>query len=100
MSTYLVEIIRDSLADFVGRVADEEAGASEFVDNRIATLDNQLVNLATFRELAPGQVPQPPTFAELGHGPAGQMPVWTGVVMIGSKNLAVSLFRSPEGGTP
>jgi hypothetical protein len=97
MSTYMVEIIRDSLAGFEQRVREEEAGASEFSGNQISALDNQLANLASFRPLPAGQRLNPPSFVEIGAMPAGEVPAWTGVVMIGATNLAVSMFRRAQG---
>jgi hypothetical protein len=92
MKTYLVEILRDSLGDFQERVRDEEAGASKFIDNQLATLDGKLTNLSTFERLKAGQLPDLPTFAEIG-AVAGA-PLWTGVVLVGAKTLAVTLHRS------
>lgn len=93
MSTYLVEIIRDTLTDFQERVRDEEAGASAFAGNRVVSLDGDLVNLATFTTLPVGQLPEPASFAEVGSLPAGATPLWTGVVLLGATTMAVSLFR-------
>ncbi len=93
MSTYLVEIIRDTLTDFQDRVRDEEAGASAFAGNRVVSLDGGLVNLASFTTLPVGQLPMPASFAEVGSLPADAVPLWTGVVLLGTTTAAVSLFR-------
>jgi hypothetical protein len=91
--TYLVEIVRPDLDGFTNRVANEEAGASEFVDSRVQALDGRPTNLATFRELGPGELLDPPRFLRLGQGPADGRALWTGVVLIGGLNVAVQLFR-------
>lgn len=96
MSTFLVEIIRDSLADFQERVADEEAGACEFSDNQVASEGNRPANLATFRRLGAGTLLAPARFAGIGAGPPGEVPRWTGVVVIGAEVLAVSMYRSGQ----
>jgi hypothetical protein len=92
-TTYLVEIVRDSLDGYTNRVRNEEAGAASFVDNRVASLDGHMVNLATFEELAPGEVPPEPSFVRLGELPAGKQAAWTGVVLIAGRNTAVQMFR-------
>ena len=91
--TYNVEIIRDQLADYENRVQNEEAGASKFVDNQVASIDGVMVNVATFEELSVGQVPDSPTFVKLGGVPAGKQPEWTGVVLLKGRNTAVQMFR-------
>jgi hypothetical protein len=97
-TTYFVEIVRDSLDGYTNRVRNEEAGASSFVDNRVASLDGHMVNLATFEELAPGEVPDEPTFVKLGAVPGGAQAAWTGVLLIAGRNTAVQMFRQSEGG--
>ena len=94
MGTYLVEIIRSELASFSERVADEEAGASEFTGNQVATLEGRATNLASFKTLNPGELPQPARFAEIGALPNGAVPLWTGVVLLGAKTVAVAMFRA------
>jgi hypothetical protein len=94
MSDYLVEIVRDDLAGFTDRVADEEAGASRFVQNRIGMLDGSLVNLATFSEMNDGDELLPEaTFVPLGKVPAGKTASWTGIVLVKDRNVAVSMYR-------
>jgi hypothetical protein len=94
MADYLVEIIRDDLAGYAGRVADEEAGASKFVNNRVGMLDGILVNLATFSELKDGdQLLPEPTFVPVGQVPTGKSAEWTGVVLLKNLNVAVSMYR-------
>jgi hypothetical protein len=92
-STFMVEIIRSTLADYENRVANEEAAGAEFVDNLVRTLDSELVNIATFKDLPAGQLVDLPHFVPLGQLPAGQQPVWTGVVLIDGRNTAVHMFR-------
>ncbi len=91
--TYLVEIVRSSLSGYTNRVVNEEAGASEFVNNRVDALDNQLTNLATFKVLAPGQVPARPSFVKLGEAPADKPIEWTGVILMDGRNVASQMFR-------
>jgi len=95
-STFFVEVVRDDVDGYTNRVQDEEAGASKFVDNAIRELDGRLVNLATFEELAPGQVPPRPTFVKLGQLPAGRTAQWTGVLLLGGSNTAAQMFRDEE----
>jgi len=90
---YLVEIIRDDLAGYTNRVANEEAGASEFVDNRVSVDAGIATNHASFKVLPPGQLPDPPTFVKLGSLPAGKQPSWTGVLLIAGLNVAAQMFR-------
>jgi hypothetical protein len=92
--TYLAEILRDDLQSFQGRVEDEEVGASEFTGNEVRTEGNQALNLATFRVLPPGRIPRTPKFVELGALPVGQVPLWTGIVALGAKTVAVSMYRA------
>ena len=92
-TTYLVEIVRANLADYANRVQNEEAGASQFIGNRVASLDGRMTNLASFEELAVGQVPEPPIFVKLGQLPADKQAEWTGVVLLGGRNTAVQMFR-------
>jgi hypothetical protein len=91
--TYTVEIIRDSLEGFTNRVQNEESGGSEFQGNLITSLDGQLVNLASFRELPIGQLLPLPSFVKLGELPDGTTAAWTGVLLIGSLNVAAEMFR-------
>lgn len=91
--TYIVEILRSRLEDYANRVQNEEAGAAKFTDNRVASLDGRMTNLATFEELAAGQVPDSPSFVKLGQMPAGKQAEWTGVVLIDGRNTAVQMFR-------
>jgi hypothetical protein len=91
--TYLAEIIREDLAGFQGRVIDEEVGASEFIGNQVSMEGNQPTNLASFRILAAGTIPAEPTFVEVGKLPLGKVPLWTGVVALGAKTIAVSMYR-------
>lgn len=92
-TSYNIEIIRSRLEDYANRVQNEEAGASKFIDNRVASIDSHLCNLATFEEQAVGQVPDLPTFVKLGALPAGKQAEWTGVVLIDGRNTAVQMFR-------
>lgn len=91
--TYMLEIVPSTLAGYQSRVANQEAGGSEFVDSRVSPLDNRSTNLAMFKHLAPGQPPATPGFVKLGELPAGKTALWTGVVLIDGRNLAVQMFR-------
>ena len=93
LETYFVEIVRDDVDGYTNRVQNEEAGASQFVDNRVQQLDGQLVNLATFQELGAGTVPAPPTFVPMGELPAGKTASWTGVLLLAGRNTAVQMYR-------
>lgn len=93
---YYVEIIRDKLSGFEGRVSNEESGGSIFVNNVQTMLEGKLVNLAKFRELDLGDVPDTtPRFVELGKTPNGSAVEWTGVVLIGGVLTAAEMFRKP-----
>lgn len=92
-TTYNIEIIRSRLEDYTNRVQNEEAGASKFIDSRVASIDSHMCNVVTFEEQAVGQVPDPPTFVKLGQLPAGKQAEWTGVVLIDGRNTAVQMFR-------
>jgi surface antigen len=98
---YYVEIIRDQLSGFEGRVSNEEAGGSRFIGNEQTTLDGQLVNLAKFEELKPrGTVlDSTPRFVALGEAPASAAVEWTGVVLIDGVLVAVQMFREPLSST-
>ena len=91
--TYLVEIVRTTLDEFQNRVENEEVGASEFVNNQVSPLDNQITNLATFKVLSVGQIPASPVFVRLEDLPAGKVSTWTGVVLLDGRNVAVSMYR-------
>jgi hypothetical protein len=91
--TYLAEIIRDDLPAFQDRVIDEEVGASEFIANDVSMEGNQAVNMATFRTMPVGSIPAKPTFVEIGDLPAGKTPLWTGIVALGARTIAVSMYR-------
>lgn len=97
MSDYLIDIARDSLADFETRVAEEESAAAVFTGNRIASLDGQPVNLAAFRRVPAAELPGPPRFAEIDARGTQAAPLWTGVVVIGLRTLAVSMARPGTG---
>ena len=90
---YMVEIIRSTLDEYTNRVRNEEAGASEFIDNLVSAAGGKVANIATFKELGPGQVPAKPSFVKLGELPADKPAVWTGVVVIAGRNTAVQMFR-------
>jgi len=92
---YYVEIIRDKLSGFEGRISNEEAGASIFLGNEQVTLEGQFVNLAKFRVLDGEVLETLPQFVELGKAPAGANIEWTGVVLIGGRLVAVEMFRIP-----
>ena len=95
--TYTIEIIRDGLDGYTNRVQNEESGGSEFLGNLVTSLDGQLVNIATFRVLPVGQLLPLPAFVRLGDLPPGKVAAWTGVLLIGSRNVAAQMFRSGEG---
>lgn len=95
MSTqsYLVEIFRESLTDYEGRVRDEEAGGAQFNGNSVAVFEGRITNLTSFEVLPPGQVLNEPTFVPAEQVPTGLQAAWTGVVLIGNANVAVSMLR-------
>lgn len=91
---YLVEIIRKDMKTYEERVSNEEAGGSEFVLNSVAMLDGQLVNLAKFKTLDIGVLPEKNAlFVELGKLPAGKAAEWTGVVLLNGVIVAASMYR-------
>ena len=92
---YYVEIIRDKLSGFEGRVSDEEAGGSIFVSNEQIMLEGKLVNLAKFRALDLDMPDTTPRFVELGKTPAESTVEWTGVVLVGGVLTAAEMFRNP-----
>jgi hypothetical protein len=94
--TYFVEIIRTTLDDFCNRVENEEAGASQFIDNQISIDNGTARNLASFIVLGPGKTPAPPTFARLGELPNTKRAAWTGVVLIDGRNTAVQMYRESQ----
>jgi hypothetical protein len=91
--TFMVEIVRDTLADYQDRVRDEEAGGTKFSGNSVEVLDGHITNIATFEVLPPGQVIAEPTFVAAGQAPAGTAVLWTGVVLINNLNIAASMHR-------
>lgn len=95
MSEFIREISSPSLDDFAAAINDEEAGACEFVRSAISFFDSKFTNLAVFRELAPGQIPasEVQVIAFGNAQPAGTTPVWSGAVVVGGTNVAVSVFR-------
>lgn len=93
MDPYFIEIIRDSLTEYGGRVSDEEVGAAKFVENRVTVLDNKVTNLATFLPLEPGTIPTTAYFVPYGQLPSGKAADWNGVILVDGKNVAASMYR-------
>ncbi|MDP3084152.1 MAG: hypothetical protein Q8N44_10745 [Rubrivivax sp.] len=95
MSPYLIQIVCDSLAAFQARIRAAEADGAAFTGNRVGSLDGQRINLAAFApQAAP---PGSPDFTEIGSGTAAAAPVWSGVVLVGNRDLAVSMSRATSG---
>jgi hypothetical protein len=91
---YLIEVIRDSLEGFSGRIADEEAGASTFLENQVMVIDGVEVNVARFAMLTGGDtLPDTPTFVAIGGVPEGKVAQWTGVIRLRGANMSAAMFR-------
>lgn len=91
---YWVEIIRDSLADYSGRVVGEEAGGAEFIDNIVTVVETRLVNLAKFKTSGLGEVLDTETvFVPLGAIPSGHTSAWQGPILIDGISVATDMFR-------
>ena len=90
---YMVEIERDHVEDFANRVANEEAGASRFIDNKIAAFDGRTTNLAVFETLAAGELPDLPVFVPVDEVPDDTEPEWTGSILIDGSAVMVSMYR-------
>lgn len=95
MAEYIREISPPDLQAFAAAVNDEEAGGSEFIKSTVSFFDSKFTNLAVFRELEPGHVPdaeaQVVSFGATG--PRNTKLVWSGAVIVGGTNMAVSVFR-------
>ena len=95
MSEFIREISSPSLDDLAAAINDEEAGACEFVRSTITSFDNRFTNFALFRELAAGKLLA--TQVQVGvlgsAQPVGTTLIWSGAVVIGGTNVAVSVFR-------
>jgi hypothetical protein len=95
MADFIREISPPNLQAFAAAINDEEAGGSEFVKSTVSFFDSKFTNLAVFRELEPGQAPDAEVQA-VSFGttqPANTALVWSGAVIVGGTNVAVSVFR-------
>lgn len=96
MSDYIVEIEgKYDLQQISGLISDEELGASEFVCSSISFHKGRITNIAKFKRLSPGTIPEP--LSLVGHGaaqPSGTVHVWSGVMIVNNKNEAMSAYRA------
>jgi hypothetical protein len=96
MAEYLVEIEgKNDLPAMNLQILGEEAGAAEFIRSSIAAYNNQITNLAMFRELQPGTLPKALTLIKQGDAQsAGTRQVWAGVMVVAGANMAVIAYRA------
>lgn len=95
MSDYIREILKLNLDDFAAAVNDEEAGGSEFVKSSISWYGGNFTNLVVFKELPSGNVPPNEVRVQkYGSPPDPETSlIWSGAIVVGGSNLAVSVFR-------
>ena len=93
--TFIVDIPGDSdTAIITSEIADEELSFCKFVRASIGTHEGKMTNLATFLELANGEVPKTPVLLEADEPPpAGKQQVWSGVMLISGVATQVNLYR-------
>ena len=95
MSEYVVHIPGEyDLGQINAQILGEEASSAEFINSKIAVHESQTVNMARFRKLPAGTVPDDMRLMITSEAqPPGTIPVWTGVMVVNSEAEAVSAYR-------
>lgn len=96
MSEYLIYIPGQyDLEQINAQISGEEASFSQFVNNKISLQESKTVNVAKFRELPVGTMPDDIRLVKASEDqPHGTIPVWTGVMEVGNAAEAVSAYRA------
>jgi hypothetical protein len=96
MSEYVVHIPGEyDLGQINAQILGEEASFSEFINSKISLHRSQTVNMARFRELPAGTIPDEMRLVVTSEAqPPGTVPVWTGVMVVNSEAEAVSAYRA------
>jgi hypothetical protein len=87
-----------AVAAIASLIADEEAGGSKFVENKVTVLKTSNKpgtpkNMATFVEVD-DHIPAEPVLALQGDAPpAGKTLQWNGVMLVGGTMSVVELYR-------
>lgn len=101
--TQVTEILAKDLDEYTQRVGQMEDGGGLFLDSTVQVVDGEALNRTVFTLLAPGELPDTaPSFVKLGGLPDGQAAAWTGVLVLGGRNTAAEMVRTPidEEATP
>ena len=95
MSEYVVDIPGEyDLGQINAQILGEEASSAEFINSKIAVHESQTVNMARFRKLPAGTVPDDMRLMITSEAqPPRTIPVWTGVMVVNSEAEAVSAYR-------
>ncbi len=96
MSDYKVEIEGKYDLDQINlQIANEEAGASEFISSRVESPNGKVTNIATFSELPAGTVPKELKVVKQNDPqPPGTTLVWSGVMIVKGTSTSVRAYRT------
>lgn len=95
MSEYLKQINAPNPEHFATAIDDEEVGGSEFLRNAVTFFEGSFTNMATMRELPPGERPAAKVLVLSFNAPppAERALLWSGAALIGGANIAISVYR-------
>jgi hypothetical protein len=86
---------RHSLQQIQDLIDGQEAGGCEFTDSRIGIIDNKVTNIATFKKLTPGTLPNAIALGKRTAAPPEDAEkFWTGVMIVSGQNQIVHAYRA------
>ncbi|KPL21203.1 MAG: hypothetical protein AMJ75_10440 [Phycisphaerae bacterium SM1_79] len=96
MSEYAVYIAGQYDLDQINaQILGEEASFSRFINNRITRHERKSINMAKFKELPAGTIPNDMKLLDISEEPPADMVhVWTGVMVVNDATEAVSAYRA------